>query len=186
MCPAAWGGVVVLLAGCASPDSLKPERTLVIRWQRLVDTAGDTCDRCAGTERSIEQAGRALAASLKPLGIDVRVIKTQLTAEEFKLAPSESNRIWIAEETLETILGAKASASICAGCCGDSPCRTTVVDGRSYEAIPPELIIRAGLRAAADLVRLRGSSTAGGPASDAPARPHAQGLRPTPWLSTCE
>lgn len=183
---AVCAGVAVLLAGCASSGSVNSDRTLVIRWQRLVDDVGDTCTRCSGTELSIEQARRTLAASLKPLGLHVRVIKAQLTTEQFALAPSESNRIWIGEETLEAVLGAGTSVSICSGCCGDSPCRTTVVDGRSYETIPPELIIRAGLRVAADLVRPRGASAAGRPASDAPAQTGAADLQPMSRLSTRE
>ncbi len=185
-CLAMCGGVVVLLAGCASPGSLSPERELVIRWQRLVDSAGDTCDRCGGTERSIAQARRTLAASLKPLGLHVRVIKTQLSASQFKLDPGESNRIWIGEETLETILGARTSASICSGCCGDSPCRTTVIDGQTYETIPAELIVRAGLRAAADLVQPSTPSAAGSRASDEPRKAADAYLQPMPWLSICE
>lgn len=152
----------------------------MIRWQRLVDNAGDTCDRCGGTERSIEQARRTLAASLKPLGLHVRVIKTQLTAEQFKLDPSESNRIWLGEETLETVLGAKTSTSTCSGCCGDSPCRTTVVDGQSYETIPPDLIVRAGLRVAADLLR---PTEPTGACCPAPSASTAE-LQPMPWMST--
>jgi hypothetical protein len=45
--------------------------------------------------------------------------------------------------------------SRCSGCCGDSDCRTTVVDGRVYETIPPELIVRAGLKMAANLIQPR-------------------------------
>ncbi len=182
-CLAVCGGAVVLLAGCASPGSVKSDRTLVIRWQRLVDNAGDTCDRCAGTQRSIEQARRTLAASLKPLGLQVQVIKSQLTAEQFKLDPSESNRIWIGEETLESILGVKTGTSTCSGCCGDSPCRTTVFDGQSYETIPPELIVRAGLRVAANLIRPAGSSAAGSPAPSAPTQTSDVDLQPMPWLA---
>jgi hypothetical protein len=118
--------------------------------------------------------------------MQVRVIKSPLTSAQFKLDPSESNRIWIGDETLENILGAKAGTSTCSGCCGDSPCRTTVVDGQSYETIPPELIVRAGLRVAADLVRPVGSSTAGNAASASPAQASDADLQPMPWLSTCE
>ncbi len=187
-----WGCLVacscagVFLAGCTSAGSRISEGTLVIRWQRLVDEVGDTCDRCGGTERSIEQARRTLAASFRPLGLDVRVIKTPLSAAQFKLDPGESNRIWIGEEPLETILGAKTGTSTCTGCCGDSPCRTTVVDGQCFETIPPELIIRAGLRVAADLVRPAGTPFADRPASPAPAEASDANLQPMPWLSPCE
>ena len=180
---ACWGAVALLLGGCASPAGPAQDKTLVIRWQRLADEAGDTCGRCANTERSITDAQRLLAASLKPLGIRVRVIKTPLTAEQFKLDPSESNRIWIGEEPLDAILGAKTGASACAGVCGGSPCRTTLVDGKSYETIPAELIVRAGLRVAADLLEPVAPPAACGPASDAPAKASDPDLQPMPWLS---
>jgi len=170
-CLACFAAVLLLLVvGCVSPDSPSANsaavseaagskdvagKTLVVRWQRLLDTGGSTCDRCGETERSVDEAHRLLAASLKPLGIHVSLVKAQLSPERFKLDPGESNRIWIAEQPLETILGAKSGMSRCGGCCGDSACRTTVVDGRTYETIPPELIVRAGLKAAADLVQPR-------------------------------
>jgi hypothetical protein len=178
-----------LLGGFASPGGAAQDKTLVIRWQRLVDEAGDTCGRCGNTEGALDEAQRLLAASLKPLGMRVRVIKSQLTGEQFKLDPSESNRIWIGEETLETILGAKtgmsvcAGTSVCAGVCGGSPCRTTVVDGQSYETIPAELIVRAGLHVAADLLQPAAPPAACGPASDAPANAIDPDLQPMPWLS---
>ena len=150
-------------AGCLGPknESSDPAagKTLVIRWVRLVDTGGSTCDRCGGTERSIDEAHRLLAASLEPLGIHVSLVKAQLSPERFKIEPSESNRIWIAEQPLETILGAKSAMSRCGGCCGDTDCRTTIVDGRAYETIPPELIVRAGLKVGADFFQTNPAAT---------------------------
>lgn len=180
MCLAA---LLLPLVGCASSGSVASSKTLLIRWQRLVDTAGDTCDRCGGTEQSLNEARRLLASSLKPLGMQVRVIKTPLTAEQFKLDPSESNRIWIGEEPLEDILGAKTGASTCSGCCGDSPCRTMVVDGQSFETIPPNLIVRAGLRAAADLLHPAKPSTGCCPSDSDPPRQVDSALQPMPWMS---
>jgi hypothetical protein len=176
---ACWGCMALLLGGCASPGGSAPDQTLVIRWQRLVDETGDTCGRCGNTEQAIDKAQRLLAKSLRPLGMRVRVVKSQLTAAQFKLDPSESNRIWIGEETLETILGAKTGASACAGVCGGNPCRTTVVDGQSYETIPAELIVRAGLHVAADLLR----PATCGPKPDAPVKAEVTDLQPMPWLS---
>lgn len=180
---ACCGAAILLLGGCASAGGPAQDKTVVIRWQRLVDQAGDTCGRCGNTERSIDDAQRLLAASLKPLGMRVRVIKTQLTAGQFELDPSESNRIWIGEETLDTILGAKTGSSACAGVCGGSPCRTTVVDGQCYETIPAELIVRAGLHVAADLLQPVAPPSACGPASDAPAKASDLDLQPMPWLA---
>lgn len=146
---------LLFMAGCAGPGSVSSDsdRTLVIRWQRLTEAGGNTCGRCGSTERSVDEAGRLLAASLRPLGLRVSVQKTRLTPEQFKLDPSQSNRIWMGQQSLEEILGAKIGMSRCSGCCGDSDCRTTIVDGRTYETIPPELIVRAGLKAAANMVQ---------------------------------
>ncbi len=143
------------LAGCVGSGgaSAGSAKTLVIRWQRLTESGGDTCGRCGNTERSVDEAGRLLASSLKPLGIRVSVVKARLTPEQFKLDPGQSNRIWVAEQPLEDILGAKSGMSRCGGCCGDSDCRTTIVDGRAYETIPAELIVRAGLKVAANMVQ---------------------------------
>src|SRR5512139_3716048 len=138
---ACLGAATLLLGGCANPGAPAKDRTLIIRWQRLVDQAGDTCGRCGETEHSIAEAQRLLTASLKPLGMRVRVVKTEITPAEFKLDPSESNRIWVGEHALEAVLGATAGTSACAGACGGSPCRTTVVDGQSYATIPPALIV---------------------------------------------
>ena len=163
-----------LVVGCVSPDSPSTNsaavsgaagskdvagKTLVIRWQRLTESSGDTCSRCGNTEQSIDEAGRLLTASLKPTGVRVSVVKERLTPEQFKRDASQSNRIWIAEQPLEDILGAKSGVSRCSGCCGDSDCRTTVVDGRTYETIPPELIVRAGLKVAANMIQPAPSST---------------------------
>lgn len=180
---ACWALAALLLGGCASSGGPVPDKTLVIRWQRLVDEAGDTCGRCGNTEQSMDEAQRLLAASLKPLGIGVRVIKTQLTTAQFELTPGESNRIWIGDQPLDAILGAKTGTSACAGVCGGRPCRTTLVDGRSYETIPAELIVRAGLRVAADLVQ-PAAALSGGAASDETGTNTGDGdLQPMPWLS---
>lgn len=152
-------GVVAIsllpMAGCsiAGGGSMNSAKKLVIQWQRLTESSGDTCGRCGNTERSIDEAGRLLTASLRPSGIHVSVVKARLTPEMFGLDPSQSNRIWIADQPLEEIIGAQTGVSRCSGCCGDRDCRTTVVDGRSYETIPPELIVRAGLKVAANMIQ---------------------------------
>lgn len=157
-------GIALLCGtGCLDPRGesadAAAQKTLVIRWQRLTEGSGDTCGRCGNTEQSIDEAHRLLAASLKPLGIRVSVEKSRLTPEQFKLDPGQSNRIWIADQPLEDILGAKSGMSRCSGCCGDSDCRTTIVDDRAYETIPPELIVRAGLKVAANVIQPAPSNT---------------------------
>lgn len=126
--------------------------TLHIRWQRLVGEHGRTCERCGATEAAVDVAAGRLARSLGTLGIEVAVDKGTLDDATFRADPSASNRIWLAGEPLEAWLGAETGESACCGSCGDAACRTVAVDGTTYEAIPPELIVRAGLLAGARLL----------------------------------
>lgn len=146
-----------LLAGCTAflddnTTGEKKMKTLEIRWQRLVNDKGETCGRCGATETAVADAVQKLKLSLKELGIDVVLEKSTLNLSTFKKAPLESNRIWIADKPLEDWLSASIGESQCCAACGDSDCRTMTIDGKTYEAIPPELIIKAGLMAGAQLL----------------------------------
>jgi hypothetical protein len=187
-----WMLLCLVAAGCARPPSgtdagessppapsvdaaqtdigTAPTRTLTIRWQRLIVDGGGTCPRCAGTEDAIREAERTLRPALSPLGIRVAVEEGELDMASFQGNPSESNRIWIDGRSLEEILGAAAGSSQCCGACGDNECRTLVLDGRTYEAVPATLIVRAALKAAADLL-----DPAAGDLGPAPVEPPAPG-----------
>jgi hypothetical protein len=128
-------------------------KTLEILWQRLVDERGQTCDRCGTTETAVEEAVQKLKCSLQGLEIDVVLEKKALTPSTFLEDPLESNRIWIAGEPIEEWLSATSGQSKCCSACGDSDCRTVTVDGETYEAIPAELIVKAGLLAGAQLLQ---------------------------------
>ena len=194
---ASWAGLacgaatVLLMAGCTAAGSnagsaccgSEGPKTLVIRWQRLVDTKGDTCGRCGDTERSLDEARRLLARALKPLDIPVQLVKTRLTFEQFQRDPGASNQIWIGSATLDEILGAKVGNSACCGACGDNNCRTLTVAGRTYEVIPTPLIVRAGLRVAADLVQPAAPPGECCPSDAATAKPDDLELQPMPWLA---
>lgn len=147
-----------LAAGCTKlPENnatgRRQMKTLKIRWQRLVDERGQTCDRCGTTGTAVGEAVEKIKRSLGELGIDVVLEKGVLNPSTFLEDPRESNRIWIAGEPLEKWLSATSGQSKCCSTCGDSDCRTITVDGKTYEAIPAELIIRAGLLAGARLLQ---------------------------------
>ncbi len=127
-------------------------KILQIQWQRLVDKQGRTCDRCGTTESSVEEAYQKLKRSLKELDIDVVLEKKALSLSAFKKDPLESNRIWIAGKPIEEWLSATIGQSQCSSTCGDSECRTITIDTKSYEAIPAELIVKAGFLAATQLL----------------------------------
>ena len=59
-------------------------KTLEIRWQRLVDEQGETCERCGATEGAVEDAMQMLKQSVKGLGVDVVLNKSTLDNSAFK------------------------------------------------------------------------------------------------------
>lgn len=134
---------------CKRGDNMK---VLTIEWQRLVDDTGETCVRCGTTEKSVEDAYRKLRRSLAEVNIEVVLEKRSLTPLTFAENPLESNRIWIGGKSIEEWLSAGTGQSQCCSACGDSDCRTVIVDGNTYEAIPEDLIIKAGLLAGAQLM----------------------------------
>lgn len=156
--------VLALLAGagwcigsCATrvPDNAK---TLAIEWQRLVGENGDTCERCGLTQKEVEKAVHILKQSFAPLGIQVAVQEKSLDAATFAQDVSQSNRVWLGGRPLEEWLGAEVGKSTCATCPVEAgradavECRTIKLADRTYETIPADLIIRAGLLAAVDLL----------------------------------
>ena len=124
-------------------------KSLSIVWQRLVDSNGQTCARCGATYGELEQAVKNLEASLKPLGIEPTIEIREIDSATFATDPTQSNRIWIDDKPLEEWLSASVSSSPCCDFCGDSECRTIELDSEVFEAIPAELILKAGLIAAA-------------------------------------
>ncbi len=127
-------------------------KRLRIVWQRLVKTGGQTCDRCGATFDGLQRAIAKLKDVLGPLGLEPMLETREIDEEAFKADPSMSNRIWIAGRPLEEWLGARVGGSRCCSVCGDSECRTVEVAGTVFEAIPEELILKAALVAAAQML----------------------------------
>lgn len=125
---------------------------LEILWQRLVDETGKTCDRCNLTGQAVAGAFNKLRQSLAVMDIDVHLTKEVIDPDDFLKDPLQSNRIWIAGKPIEGWLMAESGHSQCCASCGDADCRTLIIDGIVYEDIPEELILKAGLMAAASVV----------------------------------
>ena len=123
-------------------------KTLSIVWQRLVNTQGKTCPRCHGTGDEVQRAVERLKAALLPLGVEPKLETVELSEATFLAQPSESNRLWIAGKPIEEWLDAQAGSSRCCNECGDNDCRTVDVGGKTYEVIPEDLLVRAGVIAA--------------------------------------
>jgi len=126
-------------------------KTLIIKWQRLI-FEGDTCPRCKDTEGGLTEALALLKHSLTQLGIKVILEKDELSLKQFKKKPSASNSIQFNGVPLEELLKAETGQSQCCGACGDKECRTLELKGVLYEVIPTNLIVRAGLIAAARIL----------------------------------
>ena len=128
-------------------------KTLTIRWQRLTNETGQTCDRCRDTGGTIETAFKKLQKALAGLGIKTELESTAIDLKEFRKDPLQSNRIWISGRPLEEWIGANVGQSRCCSVCGDTECRTISINKNTFETIPEELIIRACLLAAAELFK---------------------------------
>ena len=111
-------------------------------------------DRCSATHQEIRRALGKLKDALRPLGIAPSLNIKEIDEKAFKADPSESNRIWIAGKPMEEWLGASVGSSRCCSVCGDSACRTVEVGARTFESIPEQLLLRAALVAASDMLEL--------------------------------
>jgi hypothetical protein len=126
-------------------------KQMLIVWKRLVK-GGETCTRCGSTGSELEAAVAKLSISLRPLGIEPVLETQEINETAFQVTPSESNRVWIAGKPIEEWLGADVGMSRCCSVCGESDCRTLEVEGRTYETIPEEQFIKAGLLAGSQLM----------------------------------
>lgn len=127
-------------------------KTLPIVWQRLVSAKGTTCPRCQGTHEEVLRAVERLKLALEPLGITPVLEIRELDQAAFLSQPLDSNRIWVAGQPMEDWVEGRVGSSRCCEECGDQDCRTVEVGGTTFEVIPEELLVRAGLIAASRLL----------------------------------
>ena len=131
---------------------MNPMKILTIRWQRLVDENDKTCPRCGETGETVKTAFEKLKKALSELGIEVELTEKKLDFPIFNQDPLQSNCIWIGDRLLEEWIGGRTGKSQCCDTCGDSECRTISIGENTYESIPENLIIKAGLMAASELL----------------------------------
>lgn len=134
-------------------------KTLVIKWQRLLDEKNQTCPRCGSTEEEVDKAVQELNRQLDQSEITVNLVKKSIDPASFKKDALQSNKILIAGKPLEEWLEAKTGQSKCCDVCGDAECRTVEYGDETHEAIPADLIVRAGLTAAAYLFKIKPPTT---------------------------
>jgi hypothetical protein len=98
------------------------------------------------------KGGRDSRPGPPPLGIQPELEIIEFDSSSFRANPAESNRITIADRTIEEWLGGHTGGSRCCSVCGDSDCRTLEVGGVSFETVPERLILKAALLASAALL----------------------------------
>ncbi len=123
-------------------------KSLPILWQRLVSEQGTTCPRCHSTGKEVLRAFEKLKQALEPLGITPKLQVKEIDEVSFLKDTLQSNQILIDGQSIEHWLGGQTGSSRCCNECGDNDCRTVEVGGQSYEVIPEDLLVRAGVIAA--------------------------------------
>lgn len=127
-------------------------KKLTIQWQRLLNDKNQTCPRCSETGETVNTVVLKLKSALAELGIEVELIQKSIDFSVFKNNPLQSNSILINGKLLEDWIGGETGKSKCCDVCGDSECRTISFGENTFESIPENLIIKAGLLAAAELI----------------------------------
>ncbi|MEN2975220.1 MAG: DUF2703 domain-containing protein [Candidatus Caldarchaeales archaeon] len=124
---------------------------LKIRWQRLVENQ-QTCQRCESTGVEVDKAASILQDILRPFGLKVVLEKVELSIEDFHKNPLDSNKIWINEQLVEDWLRGNVGRSPCCTVCSPYECRTIELNGKVYETVTSDLIVKAGMLAALNLL----------------------------------
>ena len=126
-------------------------KILTVEWVRLVVNE-NTCPRCNNTEDELDKAVFILENVLKPLNINLQVIKKSLSQDVFDKNPIISNRIRINNRNIEDILSGTIGESKCCSVCGENNCRTIKINGITHEVITTKIILKAALIASAELI----------------------------------
>ena len=127
---------------------------MIIQWQRLLNDKDQTCPRCRDTGKTVNAGVSKLKHALAELGIEVELIQKALDFSTFANNPLQSNSILVNGKLLEEWIGGETGKSKCCNVCGGSECRTISLGKSTFESIPENLIIKAGLLAAADLIEI--------------------------------
>lgn len=125
------------------------KKELVIEWKHTGKDVEKTCEPCEETGMTLAAVLAEIRMLLEMEGITVRVVETVLPDET--VAEPDSllfNGVPI-EELLEgvEVTATSCSCDTCDTCGEEAECRTLRYNGEEYEAIPPDLIGRAAVRA---------------------------------------
>ncbi|MCR4431076.1 MAG: DUF2703 domain-containing protein [Tepidanaerobacteraceae bacterium] len=130
------------ICGCLEQNNNAKKKRIVIDFMYLDLSA---CERCNGTEGSLEEAIAEVKRMLELTGVEVVVNKIHIDSEEkaiqYRFESSPTIRINGKDIQLET------KESICESCgdlCGDEvDCRVWIYNGKEYNVPPKAMIIDA-------------------------------------------
>jgi len=129
---------------CAGQESIKKEKIII----ELMYIDLTTCDRCIGTDSSLDEAIAEASGLLSSTGREIEVrkilVETEKQAEELGFISSPTIRINGQDIQLEF------KESLC-GCCGeivgeDIDCRVWIWQGKEYTTPPKAMLLDAILR----------------------------------------
>lgn len=145
-----------MAAGCAAHDPRStamttletPTRTLTIE---LLALDLQTCGRCTGTDRNLEDALASVASLLRESGTEVRVVKRVVSsaaqAERLRFVSSPTIRVDGRDIALELRESSCKDCGDLCGCAGGVDCRVWVWKGEEHLEAPKQMIVEAVLRA---------------------------------------
>lgn len=135
-----------------STKKRRKETKIHIEWFRLM-VDEKTCPRCQETEHEIEQSFLSIKNLAELLNMRITLEKHELSEDIFFKAPSASNMILINKKPIEKILGGEVGASKCCDVCGDSDCRTLILNNSTFEVVTKEIFIKAVLMEILDKIK---------------------------------
>lgn len=125
------------------------KKELVIEWKHIGKDIEHTCERCEETGLTLKAVLAEIGMLLEMEGVSVRMVETVLPSD----AVAESNSLLFngvpIEELLEgvEVVNTPCCSCSCITCEEETECRAIRYNGEEYEAIPPDLIGRAAMKA---------------------------------------
>ncbi|SHM65954.1 protein of unknown function [Caldanaerovirga acetigignens] len=131
--------------GCEEPSYFTEKKKIIIDFMYL-DLS--VCDRCQGTEGSVEEAIDEVKRVLELTGVEVVVNKIHIDSEEKAIQYRFESSPTIRINGKDIQLGTKESlCESCGDLCGDEvDCRVWIYNGKEYNVPPKAMIIDAILR----------------------------------------
>lgn len=163
--------IAIALVGCGreseqiDADSTQVEekvQSLTIAWHKVSGDDGGICELSTATQLTVDQASQELRRMLADEGIEIAV--RTLTPEKVEGGECLCNRVLIQGRFVDEWLGAKLVKTACSGCPNQKACAKSagsgsscggqyamIHGGKTYTVLPADIIVAAGMIAAADL-----------------------------------